>query len=491
MDSQKGLTFAADFSIIMHSRTHIHLISLLMTTCAAIACLLAGCSERRLASDLLAEAEQMYAIYPDSSKTYTDLLQAAMQQAEQEKSSASMARCALLLARQQQWTDVHAAYHLAARALQLYEEMSDETGKIQAQLTMAGLLAQADSLAQARSLYHTCLQSARQLRDAAVQRSALAGMAELCLAEGKNAEALATARQIPFIEGEEGSSQALFVLANCYLQCDSLAQARAIYGQIDTRGNTKARYVALRHLTEIALLEGDLEGAPLYVDSAFATAEELFFETLQQQEQYHRDNLRQQREAERIAYRHRLIFGLLAGTIVFAGLVIAYVVSLSRHRRAIQHQRLLAEQRERELAEERLMGEKRERELAVERLQRQEQMVSLLQGFIIEKSEILQRLQGESDRKVTLSNRDWREIEETLDSITGGFVSRLRQQHPEFHEEDIQLCMMTRMRLSNQAIARIYLITVSAVKHRKLKLKKDGFGEFDPNRPLDDVINEL
>ena len=465
--SQKGLTFAADFIIIMPSRTHIHLIILLMTTCAAIACLLAGCSERRSASDLLAEAEQMYAIYPDSSKTYTDLLQAAMQQAAQENSSACMARCALLLSRQQQWTDVHAAYHLAARALQLYEEMSDETGKIQAQLTMAGLLAQADSLAQAHTLYNSCLQSARQLRDTAVQRSALAGMAELCLAEGKNAEALATARQIPFIEGEEGSSQALFVLANCYLQCDSLQQAQAIYGQIDTRGNTKARYVALRHLTEIALLEGDLEGAPFYVDSAFATAEELFFETLQQQEQYHRDNLRQQREAERIAYRHRLIFGLLAGTIV------------------------IAEQRERELAEERLLGEQRERELTVERLHRQEQMVSLLQGFIIEKSEILQRLQGESDRKVTLSNGDWREIEETLDSITGGFVSRLRQQHPEFHEEDIQLCMMTRMRLSNQAIARIYLITVSAVKHRKLKLKKDGFGEFDPNRPLDDVINEL
>jgi len=70
-------------------------------------------------------------------------------------------------------------------------------------------------------------------------------------------------------------------------------------------------------------------------------------------------------------------------------------------------------------------------------------------------------------------------------------VARLRKRHPEFPEDDIQLCMMTRMHLSNQSIARIYLITVSAVKHRKLKLKKDGFGEFDPNRPLDDVINEI
>ena len=462
-----------------------------MTTFAAIACLLTGCSERRSAADLLAEAEQMYAIYPDSNKTYIDLLQAAMQQAARENTPECMARCALLMARQQQWSDVHEAYRLATRALQLYDQMSDEIGKIQARLTMAGLLAQVDSLAQARTLYNICLQNARQLRDTTALRSALAGMAELYLAEGKDTEALATARQIPFTEGEDGSSQALFVLANCFLQCDSLQQARAIYEQIDTRGNTKARYVALRHLTEIALLEGDLEVAPYYVDSAFATAEDMFFETLQQQEMYHRASLEQQREAERAAYRHRLILGLLLGIIIFAGLAIAYIISLSRHRRAIQQQRLLAEQRERELAEERLLGEQRERERAVERLQQQEQMVSLLQNFIIEKSEILQRLQGEGDHKITLSNRDWREIEATLDSITGGFVARLRQRHPEFHEEDIQLCMMTRMHLSNQSIARIYLITVSAVKHRKLKLKKDGFGEFDPNRPLDDVINEI
>ena len=145
------------------------------------------------------------------------------------------------------------------------------------------------------------------------------------------------------------------------------------------------------------------------------------------------------------------------GVVIIAALVIAYVLSLSRHRRAIHRQRLLAEQRERELVEERLT--------------RQEDMVSLLQNFIIEKSEILRRLHAEDDKKITLSDRDWRETEETLDSITGGFVSRLRQQHPEFREEDIQLCMLTRMHLSNQAIAKIYLITVSAVKHRKLKLK--------------------
>lgn len=467
----------------MYLTAYIHRFSVRLTTLIAIAALLVGCSQQPSATESLAEAERVFAEHPDSTKAYTDLLRAAMEQAVREDDAATEARSALLLARQTQWSDEAGAYALAENARRLYEQTADASGRLQAELTLAGLMVQTDDLAQARTLYNTCLREARELRDTTSLTTALAGMAELCLAEGQEAEALAMARQIPQTADGEVSSQALFVLANCYLQCDSLEQAYDLYRQIDTRGNTKARYVALRHLTEIALLQGDLDAAPDYVDSAFAASEDVFFETLQQQDEYHRANLEQERRAHQLAYRHRLTLWLLVGVVIIAVLVIAYIISLGRHRRAIHHQRLLAEQRERELAEERLQRQE-------ERLQQQEQMVSLLQGFIIEKSEILQRLQGDGDRKITLSSRDWREIEETLDSITGGFVRRLREQHPDFREEDIQLCMMTRMRLTNQAIASIYLITVSAVKHRKLKLKKDGFGVTDPDTPLDEVLKD-
>ena len=477
MGSQKGRTFAADFSTIMNLTTYIRHFFLRLTILTAIATLLISCQQRPGSEELLTEAELVFVNHPDSTKAYTDLLRAAKEQAALTNDADTEARSTLLLARQIQWSDEAAAYTLAKDAMNLYEQTGDESGRLQAELTMAGLLVQTDDLAGARTLYNICLRTARELHDTVSLRASLTGMAELCLAEGKETEALAMARQIPLTSGEDVGSEALFVLANCYLQCDSLPQARAIYQQIDTRGNTKARYVALRHLTEIALLEGDLEAAPDCVDSAFATAEEVFFEALRQQNEYHRANLEQERRANHMAYRHRQTLWMLVGVIIISVLVIAYIISLSRHRRAIHHQRLLAEQRERELVEE--------------RLSRQEDMVSLLQNFIIEKSEILRRLHAEDDKKITLSDRDWRETEETLDSITGGFVSRLRQQHPEFREEDIQLCMLTRMHLSNQAIAKIYLITVSAVKHRKLKLKKDGFGVFDPEQPLDDVIKEI
>ena len=444
-----------------------------MTGMAAVL-LLMSCRPQPLAREFLVQAERVAHEHPDSTKAYADLLRTAVRKAELEGDAATASRACLLLARQIQWTDEVTALQIARQAL-YYNDTAEGTAaeRLQIQLTIAGLLEQTDSLAQARSLYYNCLDEARKLQSSDEERSALAGLANVLLTEGRETEALDMARQMTSTGGDS-DSEARFVLARCYLQCDSLDQARTIYRQIDTHINTKARYVALRHLTEIALLEGDLDIAPDYVDSAFAAAEDVFFEAMQQKDEYHRANLEQERQAERMVYRQRLAQWLLAAVVIIALLVIAFLVSVQRHRHAIQQQRLLAEKHEREQAEK--------------RLEQQEKMVGLLQNFIIEKSEILQRLHSESDKKIVLSESDWREIEETLDSITGGFVSRLRQQHPDFREEDIQLCMMTRMHLTNQAIAQIYLITVSAVKHRKLKLKKDGFGILNPEQPLDEVI---
>lgn len=474
---KKGCIFAADFRTFMQITAFIHFRWVALMTLFASVLLLMSCHSRPSASESLAEAERIFVTHPDSVKTYSDLLRSSICLAEEAGDDSTAARACLLLARQIQWTNEQEALHLARKALGYYDHTQDSDGRLQAELTIAGLMEQAEEFSQARSLYNKCLHEARELHLIAPQRTALAGLANICLTEGKEEEALQTILQIPSDSIGGQDVEARFVLANCYLQCDSLQQAREIYLQIDTRHNTKVRYAVLRHLAEIAMWQEDMQGASLYVDSAFAAAEDVFFEALQQKEEYHQANLEQERQAERLAYRQRLAQWLLAAVVVIALLVIAFIVSLNRHRHAIQHQRLLAEQRERELAEE--------------RLQRQEQMVSLLQNFIIEKSEILQRLQKEGDSKITLNDSDWREIEETLDSITNGFVQRLRKQHPEFREEDIQLCMMTRMRLTNQAIAQIYLITVSAVKHRKLKLKKEGFGEKNPIIPLDEVLMKV
>ena len=106
----------------------------------------------------------------------------------------------------------------------------------------------------------------------------------------------------------------------------------------------------------------------------------------------------------------------------------------------------------------------------------------------MDKSEILDMLEPTAGKRTIINARNWREIEMTLDMMDGGFVSRLRAQFPQFSEDDIRLCMLTRLRLSNTALSAIYVISVSAVQHRKQKLKKEGFGVTDPSMTLDQLI---
>ena len=115
-------------------------------------------------------------------------------------------------------------------------------------------------------------------------------------------------------------------------------------------------------------------------------------------------------------------------------------------------------------------------------------MIAMLRGHIMDKSEILDMLEPTAGKRTVINARNWREIELTLDTADGNFVSRLRAEHPLFTEEDIRLCMLTRLRLSNTALSAIYVISVSAVQHRKQKLKKEGFGVTDPTMSLDQII---
>ena len=134
------------------------------------------------------------------------------------------------------------------------------------------------------------------------------------------------------------------------------------------------------------------------------------------------------------------------------------------------------------------LAHQRKAEHLAERLKQKDTMIEMLRGHILDKSEILEMLKPTEGKRTIINARNWREIEMTLDTVDGDFVSRLRVQYPQFSEEDIRLCMLTRLKLSNTALSALYVISVSAVQHRKQKLKKEGFGVNDPNVTLDQII---
>jgi hypothetical protein len=117
------------------------------------------------------------------------------------------------------------------------------------------------------------------------------------------------------------------------------------------------------------------------------------------------------------------------------------------------------------------------------------EVVAFLQNFILERTEVLKKLNQSGDSLITLHPHDWSEIERTLNAIDGDRFAKIREQYPTMQEDDIRLCILTRLGLSNRTIGNIYCITVSAVQHRKLKLKKDVFGESNPDITLEQILN--
>ena len=116
---------------------------------------------------------------------------------------------------------------------------------------------------------------------------------------------------------------------------------------------------------------------------------------------------------------------------------------------------------------------------------------SFLQNYIAERSQLIGSLGGARNTNVGMKKKNWAELEQMLNEVDNDRIARIRELYPQFTDEDIQLCMLVRLRMSNPAISNIYGISPNAVQHRKLKLKKDGFGEVDKNTTLEDVINSI
>ena len=119
------------------------------------------------------------------------------------------------------------------------------------------------------------------------------------------------------------------------------------------------------------------------------------------------------------------------------------------------------------------------------------EVVAFLQNFILQRSEIIQKLNSNTTSHISLSIREWADVERTLNAIDNDRIAHLREAYPDLKEEDIQLCILTRLGLSNRSIGNIYGLTISAVQHRKLKLKKDAFHEPDPEVTLEQVLDRI
>ena len=429
--------------------------------------------------------QAMQAFDDDSIHRSEQLLHSAINKARSEGDSQALYLSQLQLSRSLSWSSAEKALDMAKQALDTYERhvskhrdggnirhlisILDYIGTYASQVAYNNDTGFDEAMRYATRAYE--LAESAGITDLVSQT--LTSMANIYWATDNYPEALRCAHQAADCATPELLLGVQQVLARCLVSCDSLVEAERIYRSMECGKDIQASYIVQSNLAKLALRRQDVETASEAIDEAFGRAEELYFDALAQKDAYYQTSIQQERENERLRYRqvlHKWMFGCGVLMLLMLLFVVVWVMKQRRREQSL-HQR--------------------EKDFQYKQLRQRDATVDFLKNFIYQRSEVVKKLSDSNARHVVLTPRDWEEVERMLNAIDAGRFARLRGQHPEMKEEDVQLCILTRLRLSNRAIGNVYAITISAVQHRKLKVKKEIFEEADPDITLEQVLDAI
>lgn len=391
------------------------------------------------------------------------------------------------------------ALRLMKKALSIYEQHPDDEKNYVNLLDYAGTYA-AQTAYNTEGPFDEALDFVNKAYDIAEKNQmtdlmcqTLTSLANIAWAKEDYRQAVDYAHQAKSVATADLKPGALQVLARSYLSLSMLDSAETVYRQIEPGDDVHLAYIVQSNLAKITLRRMGAKQVEDDIDDAFEQIEDFYYKALEQKDQYYQETLRQETENQQLEYRSQLYARTLLIVIIAAVIILLAVVLALRYRI-----RMLRQQREYEqskLENELLMQEQEKQRLQQEAthqktlLHQANEVVAFLQDFILERTEVLKKLNQSGDSLITLSPHEWSEIERTLNAIDNNRFARIREQYPNMQEDDIRLCILTRLGLSNRTIGNIYCITVSAVQHRKLKLKKDVFGESNPDVTLEQILN--
>jgi tetratricopeptide (TPR) repeat protein len=449
-----------------------------------IGILMVACSQQQgtdsqTAAQCLEEAEEAFA--NDSIRQGETLLRKTIQLAETSEDWHTYYIAYQRLAEALSQSNPEEALRLMKKALTIYEQHPDDERNYVILLDYAGTYAAQvaftteGSFDEALDFIHHAYDIAEKNQMNDLMCQTLTSLANIAWANEDYHQALDYAHQAEAVATSDLRSGTLQVLARSYLCLDMLDSAETVYRQIDADNDVHLTYIVQSHLAKIALRRLGATEVEDSVDEAFDQIEDIYYKALEQKDQYYQESLRQEMENQQLEYRSKMYGRTLLIVIIASVIILLAVVLALRYRIRMQEQEKCRLQQEAE----------HQKTL----LHQTNEVVTFLQNFILERTEVLKKLNQGGDSLIYLSPHEWSEIERTLNAIDGNRFAKIREQHPNMQEDDIHLCILTRLGLSNRTIGNIYCITVSAVQHRKLKLKKDVFGETNPDITLEQILN--
>ena len=440
--------------------------------------LLMACSQRQQASDTqtaarcLEEAEA--ALDNDSIRLGETLLRKAIRLSEASEDWHTNYIAYQRLASSLSQGNPEEALQLMKQALAIYEQHPDDEHNYVNLLDYAGTYASQVAYTtdgpydEALGFVNKAYDIAKKNQMTDLMCQTLTSLANIAWAKEDYRQALAYAHKAKSVATIDLRPGVLQVLARSYLDLNMLDSAESVYRQIEPGDDVHLAYIVQSNLARIALRRMGASKVEDDVDNAFEQIEDFYYKALDQKDQYYQATLHQELENQQLEYRSQMYARTILILIIASLIVIMAIVWVVRYRMRAQRQ---------------------EAERQKTQLHQANEVVAFLQDFILERTEVMKKLNQSGDALVTLKPHEWSEVERTLNAIDNNRFANIREQYPDMTEDDIRLCILTRLGISNRAIGNIYCITVSAVQHRKLKLKKDAFGETNPDITLEQILN--
>ena len=208
---------------------------------------------------------------------------------------------------------------------------------------------------------------------------------------------------------------------------------------------------------------------------------------------YFEENISQGRQLERqenaVMVRNGVIFFIVVTVLLLSALV--FVNHSKKKALHAQEIKYMQDQYEMELESQRKEKEYLEKEHHL-LLESKNKQIALLKNGLFERLELAKKIKDAKGQSchVVINDNDWNQLHSLLEGGEEYFVSKLKERYPSLSNDEIQMCMLIRIGLSNEDMANIYCITINSMK-RKLYSFKEKMGITDKDQSVRNVIQGL